>query len=336
MPPSCEKTTTRLLIIKMSSLGDLFHALPSLRSLRQAMGETASIDWVVNDEYVPVVQCFNDLDSAIPFPRQRTAARWGGFMRALREERYDLVIDLQGLLKSALVARLARAERRIAPSFSREGASLCYREKAAGDASRRHAVEQCLDTVRYLNIAVSMNPPPLGFPPFDLDLPRPVLAVAPVSRWPAKNWPPEYFVQALNRLLERLKVGIILLGSNGDRPVCDLIAAGLKGPVLNMAGRTSLLECCAIIREADLLLSVDSGPVHIAAAQGTPVLGLYGPTDPRKTGPYGSGHRVIRAEGAEHSEHRTFRRCTPETLAVMSRIDPGDVAQNLLEMLGVD
>jgi len=324
----------RLLIVKTSSLGDLFHALPAVHSIRQGWGTDVQIDWVVNTPYAPVVRCFGDVTGVIGFPRKGTGAEWKSFRLALRATRYDAVVDLQGLMKSALIARLARADRRIAPSFGREGSHAFYREIAVAGQPARHAVEQCLDTVRFLGLEVSPAPPPLHFPVFPLTQPAPILAVAPASRWPSKDWPPEHFITALNRLRESCPVSVVLVGGSAERAVCDRIAAGLSGqPALNLAVRTSLVEACAVLRQADLLLSVDSGPVHIAAASGTRVLGLYGPTDPGRTGPYGPGHRVIRAPGTDGTEHRTFRRNTRETLSIMPRIDPLEVARTLEVML---
>jgi len=325
----------RLLIVKTSSLGDLFHALPAVHSIRRGWGTEVQIDWVVNIAYAPVVACFGDVAGVIGFPRKGTAAQWSTFKRALREKRYDLVVDLQGLMKSALISRLVRAERRVGPSFCREGAHALYRETAVARHPARHAVEQCLDTVRFLDLEVSPEPPPLQFPEYPMGLQAPVLAVAPASRWPSKDWPPEQFIAALNHLRRVCRVSVVFVGGPAERPVCERIAAGLSGQALNLAGRTSLVEACAVLSQADLLLSVDSGPVHIAAASGTPVLGLYGPTDPGRTGPYGPGHRVIRAPGAEGLEHRAFRRKTPEVLSIMARIDPMEVARTLEEMLAM-
>ena len=133
----------KTLIVKLSSLGDLFHALPTAHNLKAELG--GQLDWVVQREYVSLVQCFSVVDRAIPFDRHRFLGSLSDFLRELRCERYDYIIDLQGLLKSAMVARLARGKRRVGPSFHREGAALLYSDVAGPRNKARHAVDENLE-----------------------------------------------------------------------------------------------------------------------------------------------------------------------------------------------
>ncbi len=284
----------RILIVKLSSLGDLFHALPTVHAIRQ--GLDADIDWVVTDPYRDLVTCFTDVTRVIPFYRHNLLPRLGPFLQALREHHYDLVIDLQGLLKSALVTRLAHTQRRIGPSFHREGSRLFYDEvAAAGGPQPRHAVEACLDVLACLDLPRPEIPEfAVTFPLIELALPRPWIAMAPASRWHTKNWPAERFATAAAELQTRRGGTILLVGAPGDRPVCDHIAQRLDGPVLNLAGQTSLPEMGGYLQAADLLISNDSGPAHVAAAAGTPCVVIFGPTDARRTGPYGPRHRIAK------------------------------------------
>ncbi len=284
----------RILVVKQSSLGDLFHALPAVHALKRHY--QAPVDWVVNDEYVPLVQCFTDVDRIIPFPRRTPFRRAGGFLAELRRERYDLGVDLQGLLKSAAVLRLARVERRVGPSNVREGAGLLYTEHASGLAGVRHAVEVALDVPRHLGIDGGDVRFPVAFPKVEIDTPRPRVAFVPCSRWEAKNWAPERFAELGRHLQDEFGATIFLCGGAKDHATCDRIADALDDDrCSNLAGSTGLIELGGLLAEMDLVVTVDSGPMHMASALGVPVLAIFGATDPRRTGPFGPQHRVAMA-----------------------------------------
>jgi lipopolysaccharide heptosyltransferase I len=319
-----------VLIVKMSSLGDLFHALPTLTCLRR--GLDARIDWVVNTEYADLVRCFEDVAGVLPFPRREGLAARRAFSRELRGRTYDLVVDLQGLLKSAWVARMPHAARRIGPSFCREGAQYLYREIAGRKNKNRHAVEECLDVVRYLGLPLADTTPRISFPPFERDAGQPAVALVPRSRWETKNWTEDGFAAVGRALVSQRGAAVYLLGGDADRAAAERIAEQSGVSVENLTGRTTLPELGGVLAAMDLVVAVDSGPVHIAAALGTPVLGLYGWTDPVRTGPHGQGHRVIRPEGQPPS-HRAFRRVTEETRALMGRIPADRVIREAIEML---
>ena len=148
MNESTKSDKPRVLVVKLSALGDLFHSLPAVHNLKVGLG--AEIDWVTQKEYVDLVRCFTDVDRVIPFYRKAFFTNLKLFLEELRTRDYDYVIDLQGLLKSAIVARLARGKERIGPSFHREGSHLFYSAVAGEPARNRHAVEENLDIVRHL------------------------------------------------------------------------------------------------------------------------------------------------------------------------------------------
>lgn len=281
----------RLLVVKLSSLGDLFHALPAVHRLKQHTG--AAIDWVTQPEYVNLVGCFTDVDDVIVFPRRACLNKGGHFLRVLRQRKYRLGIDLQGLLKSAAIIRAARCEQRIGPFYSREGAHLLYHRTVGTNESGQHAVDRLLQLADDL---VSDPEPvdfPVQFPAFQLDLPGPVVGLAPCSRWPAKDWPAPRFIEVARILQQQRQVSICLMGGPNDQALCRQIADGLDGPVRNLAGDTSLVELGGALANMDLVISVDSGPMHMAAALGRPVLALFGVTDPARTGPYGEHTRSL-------------------------------------------
>lgn len=322
----------RILVIKLSSLGDLFHALPAVSRIKTAWG--ATVDWVTQREYADLVACFGAVDRVIAFPRRATLRHFPAFWRALRRERYDHVLDFQGLLKSALIARAARSADRIGPSFHREGSPLFYTRLAGPRNKARHAVEENLDAVRLLAADAPESPLQFRFPAFPTTAPEPRVACAPLSRWPSKNWPASHFVAVLQRLQAERGAAVYLLGSAMDRWSCEGIAAQLKGPVFTLAGHLSLPQMGGLLQTMNLLLANDTGPIHMAAALNVPVLAVFGPTDPVRTGPYGTGHAVVAAPGFDCRP--CFRRACAkgDPAACLEAVTPETVAAQALRMLG--
>ena len=283
---------SRALVVKLSSLGDLFHALPAVHLLKRALH--LEVDWITQPEYKELVGCFGCVDRVLTFPRRslwRSGAAW---ILALRQNRYDYIFDFQGLLKSAMVARLARGRQRIGPSYHREGARWLYRAVAGPADLDRHAVEQALDTVRFMNVTVEDTVFEVSFPKQLLNAERPRIAYLPSSRWPTKNWPPAYFAETIQHVDERVGGTSFLLGAPADGAVADLIvksAASTK--LVNLVGRTDLIGLGSYLQEMDLVVSVDSGPMHMAAALGIPTVAIFGPTNAIRTGPYGDRHTVL-------------------------------------------
>jgi len=288
----------RLLVIKLSSLGDLFHALPTVARIHEAWG--AEIDWVTNKSYVDLVRRFSPVKRVIGFPRQHFFSNAGNFLKEVRQDKYDYVFDMQGLLKSALTARAARSAKIIGPSFHREGSRLFYSSVTGPKNKNRHAVEENLDLLDHLGIERS----PLKFPViFDrpASLPSgPRIGLLPCSRWKTKNWPPEHFVEVARALSSQAQV--FIFGAPEDRDVCVHIAAQAGDGVTDMCAKTSLVELGGWLAAMDLVITVDSGPMHMAAAAGTPVLAVFGATDHRRTGPFGAQHKVL---------HRDDLACRP-------------------------
>lgn len=297
----------RILIIKLSSLGDLFHALPAVHNLK--IGLNADIDWVTNRSYVDLVGCFDDVDNVIGFPRRHFIKNFAKFKKELRLREYDLIIDLQGLLKSALTGRIARGKRRIGPSFHREGAHLFYSSVVGKCDRNRHAVIENLDIIKHLNLYELPPEFHVTFPKtkseflFDdvnetrnknESINRPKIAICPASRWVTKNWPVDRFAAVAKKLHESLNASITLLGGPDDAEACRVIENELNGECEDLAGKTSLTEMGWILSEMDLLIANDSGPSHMAAAVMTPTLVIFGPTNPDRTRPFGDIHSVLK------------------------------------------
>lgn len=308
----------RVLVIKPSSLGDVIHALPAVRLLRQRLGARLErLSWVVNDAFRPLLELSGDVDRLVSFPRsriwQRGVAR--DFARELTSEAYDVSIDFQGLLRSGLMTHFGRAERRIGFASGREFSPWFYSERV--DVPRKmHAVERNLELVArafpqengdtgweypagsLLTIPEERRQAALKL----LNLQageRPVLAVGHSSRWLSKNWSAEFFGEVLDEVARRCPdICMWLLGAPGEFKRGERVvgACRVARPV-NLSGKSDMPGLAALLSLSGALLTNDSGPMHLAAALSIPVVALFGATDPELTGPYGPQglHHVFRS-----------------------------------------
>ncbi len=271
-----------ILIVKPSSLGDVIHALPTVNLIRQRFPD-AHIAWLINAELSSLLQRCPLINDRIEF-RRRDRRAWLPLLNQLRRQHFDLVVDLQGLLRTGIFSAATRAPRRIGLSDAREGARLFYTEVVP--VPREHAVNRYLRAARHLGCPDG----PIEFP-LGLEGPapsRPLIALNPLARWETKIWGDDRFSALLDRLpAER----VVLIGSAGER---DRIEAINRGRARNLAGTLDLYELAELYRQCAVVITNDTGPMHLAAAVGTPVIALFGPTDPALVGPYGAGHTVFR------------------------------------------
>ena len=320
--------TRRILVVKLSALGDLFHAVPVVHRLKQELGGV--IDWVTQPEYAGLAACHRDVDRVLAFPRKGSVADLVRFRKALRTRRYDLAVDLQGLTKSGMVLGMARAGRKLAPSRPRELAGWFATETPAFRAETPHAMDRLFDTLRHLDIDPEPVVYPLDFPEIEpLPGTGPRLAIAPRSRWPGKDWPAEKFVELVETLREERKVDVFILGGPGDRELGESMAARMGTDTWNLCGGHSLTELGAVLKQIDCLVCNDSGPMHYAAAVGTPLVALFGPTDPAQTGPWGRGHLVLRPPEPPggYPDHRSYKHMDHGLIAGISVADVADAVR---------
>ena len=318
-----------ILIVKLSALGDVVHTLPSLALLRKRYPE-ASITWVIEEAAADLIQGHPDLDRVLVSHRKRwirdlKKGRLRAFreillfLKELRSRHYDIVIDFHGLLKSSIIVFGAAAERKIGYDSLQELSGLFIKERVPEDLDK-HAVDRYLDLVRYLEnnegrTGGGRNSPGVPAAEDSPDQARfliPIgeaeeqqiaglrtangltgrfVAISPVALWKTKLWDEEKFARLGERIVAELKLPVVFTGS--DKQEIDRIQSLMSLPSVNLAGETSLRELACLYRHAALLITTDSGPMHIAAAMGTPVVALFGPTDARRTGPYGKGHRIV-------------------------------------------
>lgn len=291
----------KILVVKPSSLGDIIHALPTVRILRRAFPQ-ADIAWLINENFAPILDGCPVINRVIPFARHRYTtphgiAELGHLIAALHRERFDWAIDLQCLLRSSLITLTTGARRRTGLSDGREGSTSFYNELIKIPTPHMHAVDRYLMLPRQLGIQVDCVEFPLAPDPRGAKAGREkLILVNPGARWPTKRWPAPRFGELLARLAalwpdHRLAI----IGSPDERITAEAIAASAHTPVEVLAGRTTLPQLVDLMRRAALLISNDSGPMHLAVAVGTPVVAIFGPTNPRQTGPYpGAAHAVLR------------------------------------------
>jgi lipopolysaccharide heptosyltransferase II len=305
----------KILILKPSSLGDVIQALPVLRLLKLHWRE-ARIFWWLDSALAPLLEGDPDLAGVVRFERRR----WGKpihwlemwrSIRWLREQDFDLVIDLQCLARSAAFAWLANGRKLVGLEEVREGARGFYDLAVPRESFHTHAVDWYLSVLPRLGVPVHPRFEWLPARPGvaaevrrkwpGTDTPAAPkqgegrwIALQPGARWQNKRWPVENFT-GLVRLLACKHPGakFAILGDRGDHLLGEIISEAAPDQCLNLCGETSLPEMVEWIRRCDLVVSNDTGPMHAAAALGRPLVALFGPTEPRRTGPYGLGQSVL-------------------------------------------
>ena len=301
----------KILIVRMSALGDIVHALPVLSALHAAF-PSLEVDWLADQKYAGVL----DLVTGIS---RRIIGRPGLLqaIRQLRRREYDVAVDLQGLLKSATMARLSGARRVIGfetAALRERTAAVFYSDTAAVPASV-HIIRKNMSVLPLLGVA---DPGPIAFP-----FVVPVSEVAedvqsqargkfilinPGAAWPNKRWAPDRFGTVATLLQERHGLPSFVLWGHGEEALADSVVAASHGAA-RRAPETSLGDLLALSSRAALMISGDTGPVHLAAAMSTPIVGLYGPTWPDRNGPWNPNDVVVsRADSCECHHKRQCRR----------------------------
>jgi heptosyltransferase I len=298
-------TPPRVLIIKPSAIGDVVHALPVLNLLRRKW-PAAHTAWLVMPVAANLLEGHPQLDEVILFDRRQFSRAWRSpramlallrFTRSLRD-RFDLVIDLQGLFRSGWLAGRTGAAARIGFANAREFAWAFYTRRFRIDTIEQHAID------RYLKLAaaVGCETEPVEFvfatTPEDRAYAQtlapngaPYAVLMPGTNWPTKRWPIERFAAMVAPLRARFGLQSLIAGGPGDIE----LAREIPGAI-DLTGKTTLRQLTALLERADLVIANDSGPMHIAAALGRPLVTAFGPTNPIRTGPYRRDDSVIRLD----------------------------------------
>ena len=298
----------KILILKPSSLGDVVHGIPVLRMLKKHIPQS-EIYWWISTGLSSLLEGDPDLAGIVPFDRQRwtTLRFWreaARDVRTLRERHFDWVIDLQSLARSAIFAWLARGRHTIGLADYREGAPVLYDVAVPRPSPGTHAVDWYLEVLKELRVPVRWDfewMPVRHDVRANLETKWPIrrgqwILFQPGARWLNKRWPVEHFGKLAQILVSRhpdLRIGI--LGSAQEADLAEAVGEYAPGACLSLAGKTSLREMVEWIRASRLLVTNDTGPMHIAAALGKPIVSLFGPTNPHRTGPYGQIDKAINA-----------------------------------------
>ncbi len=317
-----EPPPERILIVKLSAIGDVIQTLPMVEALKEYYPQ-ALMDWVVEEEASDVLVGHPALNRVIvsrrkSWPKQffQKGERWATiheiqkFIRDLRYHRYDWIIDNHGIFKSGLLVLLSRGRRKIGyqarPGIADEGSYLFTNERYPALDIEKHALERYLDLVRQLGVPSKKGtfhyPVSAALRQKGEEILQkgglfegPRVVIHPLAKWATKNWPRKNFTQLADLLIQK-GVSVIFTGSKEDQGIVEEIATQMESSpkMLNLSGQTSLKELAAVFSLADAILTTDTGPMHLAAAVGAPLIVLFGPTAPWRTGPYGDNHVVLR------------------------------------------
>jgi len=345
-----------ILIVKLSAIGDVIHTLPALNALRNYY-PNANITWLVEEDAAPLVQGHKALNRVLVSKRKHwlkalrslsflsTIKEIFGFIKALRDTRYDMILDFQALLKSGILIALARGRRKIGFGKGLEHMEHSYiflNEHVPAVDMEIHALSRGMMLLNAVGIPTNKVEYKLPVSNHDrkkidelmkqhgINDVKSLIAINPVAKWETKLWPNKKFAELADMLIDQYDMKIVFTGGIKDYSIIQSITSSMKGRAINFAGKTTLTELAALYEKAALVISTDTGPMHLAVATGTPVVALFGPTAPWRTGPYGPGHHVIKAE--LECSPCFKRRC--ETTDCMYQISVMQVFDWVKKMLG--
>ena len=345
---ACELLTVdarRICLIKPSALGDVVQTLPLLPVLRERFPR-ASVSWVISDSLAGLLEGHPLLDELICFRRRGSLTEWLRLLGELRRREFDLVFDLQGLARTALMTAATRADLRVGLETAREGAQMAA-NCVIPDTGRYVPAH-----LRYWRVAQAIGAGHLR-PRTTIPLRRkdrdwvaeklagvtgPVLAIHPGARWETKRWPVDRFAAVAAKAKRAFGFTLVVLGSPAERALAVKLEYLVKrfvpsATVLNLAGQTTLKQLAAMLQRADVLLSNDSGPMHLAAGMGTPVVGVFTCTSPLRSGPPGELHELVATTVACAASYR--KRCPyrgSKHLACMQELEVGRVWDGLVRV----
>ena len=329
----------RVLLIRPSALGDVARSVPAAASLRLAF-PAARIDWLVEEGFEAVVSHHPAVSNVVNFPKKRIRHSLRrldprplmAFARTLRTPAYDCVLDLQGLARSATMAWMTRAPRRIGLADARELGWLAYTSRA--DVSPdMHAVERMLAVVAAATGVQPVTDMRLYVPPKGRQwlasqawASEPYVTLAPTSRWPAKQWPAARFA-SVAKAARAMGLRVAVVGGRGERAQCQAVTslASEDAGIIDLVGATDVAGLMACIEASRAVVANDSAALHLAVGLSRPTVALFGPTRADRVGPYGRSHEVI--QHAARWESLDHKRATG--VRMMERIEATEVIEAL-------
>lgn len=294
----------KILVIKPSSLGDIVHLFPALELLKREF-PGKELDFAVHPAFAGILDLSPfPVRKKIIFDRKKLSSPATFFsssrslLRELRYEEYDLVIDFQGLFRSGLLTFFARSKVKCGFAAPREKAAACFYNRKYNVDMTQHAVPRYVELVNRICNTASEVPEytvSLKNDSFS-ELPDPFVVLVPGARWESKMFPPEVFAQTFIEIRKQIpECQAVIAGAAGDKSIAQQIVKLLPDAV-DMTGKTTLTELAYLMARAAAVITNDSGPMHVAAAAGSRVFALFGPTSPGLTGPWGKEHRIITCE----------------------------------------
>jgi len=308
----------KILIVRLSAIGDVVHSTPILHSLRKKFPQ-ARICWAVEDRASAIIEGNPLIDRVFVFPRQKWKKRgfslenfkeFFGIINEIREEKFDIAIDLQELMKSGIIAFLSGAKRRIAHAKTREFAHIFVNEKLPAHDNfdpDKLIIERYLEPAVYLGASaeeIEFSLPPItdeakqkvGVLLQNLDSTKEIVVFSPATIWNSKHWLEEYWAELLDKLAP--KYNVVFTGTDKDKELIDRITSKANADnFYSLAGKTNLFELIEVFNRAKYLIAPDTGPAHIANATQKPsIIMLFGSTGFKRTPPYGEKHSALCAE----------------------------------------
>lgn len=335
-----------ILVVKLSAIGDVIHALPVSYAIKESFPDV-HLTWVVEPPAYDLLTMDSCVDEIITFHKKEFKSiggfltNYGPLKRQIQRRSYDAVLDLQGLFKSAAIARLAKAPVKLGMCNMRELSDRISRP-VIGPHAQGHIVERYLDVARALGCRVDQVVFPLAVPEREADLTRrifsqaggnmgnPYVVFAIGANWPNKRWPIEYFAELSDWLYAQRLIPVIVGGGAVDEQRAAELCAAAEIPPINLVGRTNFKQLTCVLQHAQLTIGGDTGPVHLSAGVGTKTIMVMGPTDANRNGPYGQLENAIEVE---RSCKYCWNRACPKGLDCLANITVQQVRAKVEELI---
>lgn len=337
-------TYKNIVIVKLSAIGDVIHALPVAHALKKQYPD-ARITWVVEKPAYDLLTNNPDIDEIIVFDKPKFKSITGllingyKFAKVLRAYHFDLAIDLQGLFKSAVISYLSGAPKRLVYCNAREQSHLVG-QRICGEHEHAHVVEQYLDVARHLGCKIDEVRFPVHITETEINktigianhaglkLENPYVVLAPGTNWVSKCWPPTHFAKLADQLYEHNIIPVIIGGPNDQRLAQEIMANTIIPPV-DLTGKTSMKQLAYIIKKSQAFVGGDTGPMHLAVAVETKSVAMFGPTDPKRNGPYREGTVLL----APVSCQGCWKKTCPKGQDCMATIPVSQVLEGIKNIL---
>ena len=339
------KNPKKILIVKLSAIGDVIHALPVSHALKESFPDS-KITWIVEPPAYEILKMNPCVDKIILFNKKEfrsfggLARKFFPFKREIQEEEYDLVLDLQGLFKSAAIAYFAKSDTKLGMCNMREMSNHVSRP-VIGKHAHGHIVERYLDTVRAVGCKVDKVVFPIEIPKKEEEKAKvimeragaregvPYVVFAVGANWPNKRWPVDSFALLSDWLYDKKVMPVIIGNGVVDEQRAKDIEAMIEIPPINLVNKTNWAQLAYVMKNARLVIGGDTGSVHLSAALETRTIMLMGPTDANRNGPYNQLENAIEVD---RDCKACWKRSCPKKLDCLEKISARQVEEKIISM----